>query len=86
MVKCCCSTGHCLPASVPKSTVPFLKELANHGWLAAGEVVRVSTVVPFFTKTMHEIPKGQKTTTSNHVKTFAQTALATMKQHGCRLA
>lgn len=28
-----------LPATVPKSTASLLKELADHGWLAAAEVV-----------------------------------------------
>lgn len=49
-----------LPATVPKSTISFLKELANHSWFAAGKVMRVSTVVPFFAKTMHEIPVNER--------------------------
>lgn len=38
-----------LPATIPKHTVPLLKELANHGCrFAAGQIVGISTVVPFF--------------------------------------
>jgi len=55
--------AYCLPATVPKYTVSFLKELANHGcWFAAGEVMGVSTIVSFFAKPMHEIPGKQKET------------------------
>lgn len=47
-----------LPATVSIRTASFLKELADHGWLAAAAalVMRVSTVVPLFAKAVHEIP------------------------------
>lgn len=49
-----------LPAAVSKCTAAFLKELANHGWLAAATVMRVSTVVTLFAETMHEIPLKER--------------------------
>lgn len=50
-----------LPATVSKHTVSLLKELAYHGCrLAAGKIMRVSTVVSFFAKTMHEVSERQQ--------------------------
>lgn len=41
---------------VPISTASSLKVLANHGWFAAGELMGIPTVVPFFANPVHEIP------------------------------
>lgn len=48
-----------LPATLPKYTVSFLKELANHGCrFAVGQIMGVSTVLSFFAKTMHEVSEN----------------------------
>lgn len=50
-----------LPATVPKRAVSLLKEFANHaGRFAAGQVMGITTVLPFFAQTVHEISGNTK--------------------------